>query len=777
MKALFNPEAAHHGEAQALYNLREREDCLAAVGNPVPAGSIPEGHRLLAIDDTHYITTRENAIAIDGNIVATVTGEVLHARVMGRFVIISTKCECVVLHRQGNNYVRLVEDEAIPMVSLTASATSRFTATVPPVTFETPYRDWQAPLAAQDRRTMLSAVTTAWRDALAAASTAGRHCGPMLVRYGVRLWDDNYLWMSQPVVVGGASIHNHYRAALAVSTGNSQFTGTQQGTLGLDAYALDITALDTIAAAWRPLVKAVDVLATRAVPPVGSSLDYRCAFDSSHVPILEAGLKPRPDSQLWDDLYRASWTVIASAAPSPDGTLTFSRVTTPSMQFTNARLAPLMAHMAWEQRECATLVHDGRLHLAPQYRLPVNPWRLAPWCEAMTGTPCEATVTVTLADEQGERRVTTHEQLSGTPTALNALITYPDVRATHIAVNAGTHCWEADLVPWQEAGLAMAVATSWEGHAIATGTLTTPSGDESPLAVRAVLEVSEVQNPFVFTTMNVGLHHDIIAMATVVTPLYNGGFGRYPIYLFTSGGIHALAQGAKAYGSTRPLSELIIDSTLQPVTGGSRVWFFDKEHRLCALQGAKAEVMSYSLDVSSFAWNSMEQELVVCGTSLNMLPTRMPSGRFYYRQANWEQVFSDEAHALAVDPGGQLYDLHHEDTSQEMEVEYCSMPILTSDHMHSKPNLLLWTAHAHDAQFTFRILGTLSPGNAACAAERGLLGCPRDITYLITQLHYEAQQMQTLAMRVPPLPQRTFTIEISAYGRDITLHPTLILKS
>lgn len=775
MGPLYNAEAAKRGEAQTLVNLREREDCLVAVGSPAPAGNIPYGHRLLAINGDHLITARDSDVAIDGTVVATVRGNVLHARVLGRFIIVATTCQCVVLHQRDNGYVTLTPEEAVPRVTLAATATSRFTATVPAVTFENPYRTWQAPLTAQDQRMVLAAVGTAWRDARAAATAAGRHCGPLLARYGVRLWDDSYLWMSQPVVVGGATIHSHYRTSMALTTGNSQFTGTQQGTLGLDAYALDIVALDAIPSAWRPLVKAIDVLTTPATSAVSTTLDYRCAFDTSRVPVLEAGLKPRPDNQLWNDLFGAQWTVVATATPAPDGTLTFSTVATPSMRFSNAQLAPLMSHLAWEQLECATLVHDGRLHLAPLWCRPVNPWHAAMWCEAVTGDPCEATVTVTLIDEQGMRHVTTREQLAGTPTVLNALITYPDVRATHIAISAGGRCWQADLVPWQEAGLAMAVASTWEGHATSTGTIAASNEIEGGLVVRAVLEVSEVQNPFVFTTVNVGLHYDIVAMAAAVTPIYNGGFGRYPLYLFTTGGIYALAQGAAAYGGTRYVSELLIDGQVAPVTGGGRVWFFDKEGRVCALHGAKAEVMSGLLGANSLAWNSVERELAVCGL-YDTVPTLMPSGHFYYRHANWQQVFSDEAHALAVDFNGNLFNMLHEDTTGDVEVEYRSRPMRADEFMRCAPHRLVWSGHAHDAQLSFKLLGSRMPAPVAPHAGFDVTECPHDSSFLITAMDIEGHLLRPLVMRVAPLPQRAFILEVTGHGTDISLHPTLVEK-
>lgn len=776
LTALHNAEAALPGQASKLVNLREREDCLAAVGMPAAAGSIAASHRLLAIDGTHLVTARDRQVAIDGQVVATAAGRVREARVMGRFVVITTTAGSLVLHRRGDSYVPLIPAEAVPGVRLAASATARFTATVPAITFDTPYRSWQAPLSTQDERATLAAVTGAWRDAMAAATAAGRHCGVLLARYAVRLWDDSYLWMSQPVALGGATVRNHYRAGMALTTADSQFTGTRQGTLDLDAFAIEATALDAITPTWLPLVKAVDVLATPAISPVATTLDYRCATDaSSHMPVLEAGLRPRPYNALWDDLLAAGWAVVATAVPAADGTLVFTPMRTPSGRFTNARLAPLMAHLAWERHDCAALVHDGRLHLAPRRRRPVNPWRVALWCEQMTGQPCEAVVTVTLTDEQGTRYVTTRENISGEPTALNALVAYPDVRATHIIVNIGSRSWQAHLTPWHEAGLAIAVAPSWQGHATVAGTLAVPSGADDSLAERASLAVSEVLNPFVFTTKSVGLHHDILAMATAVTPIYNGGFGRYPIYLFTTGGILALAQGTTAYGGTRPVAEQIIADEMTPVTGADRVWFVDRHRRLCALHGARVEVLSGPLDASSIAWNSVERELVAVDTA-GRVTVRMSSGRFYHRDVAWRQVFSDEARALAVDPDGNVFDLQDEDPAAMVTVAYRSRPILADELMRNAPHYVVWNAHAHDARLTLGLLATRLPPPVAAQPDFDDITCPRDGAFPVAAITARGHLLRPLAMRVPPLPQRAFILKVEGSGGGISLHPVLIGK-
>ena len=47
----------------------------------------------------------------------------------------------------------------------------------------------------------------------------------MLVRWGVRLVDDSYLWLSEPQRVGDITLGNADRVSAVVTTSSSRFTG------------------------------------------------------------------------------------------------------------------------------------------------------------------------------------------------------------------------------------------------------------------------------------------------------------------------------------------------------------------------------------------------------------------------------------------------------------------------------------------------------------------------------------------------------------------------
>ena len=62
-------------------------------------------------------------------------------------------------------------------------------------------------------------LRAAWNALLADAAADGRHAAPMLVRWAVRLHDDSYLWISDPVRVGDATLANADRISAIVDSG------------------------------------------------------------------------------------------------------------------------------------------------------------------------------------------------------------------------------------------------------------------------------------------------------------------------------------------------------------------------------------------------------------------------------------------------------------------------------------------------------------------------------------------------------------------------------
>ena len=83
------------------------------------------------------------------------------------------------------------------------------------------------------------------------------------------MWDDNYLWMSNPVTVGMSTMGNADAVSALAVTEGGKYVGIEAATCTLGGYHLGIKVNSGVGERWLPLVKAIDVFAT-AQPAVAA---------------------------------------------------------------------------------------------------------------------------------------------------------------------------------------------------------------------------------------------------------------------------------------------------------------------------------------------------------------------------------------------------------------------------------------------------------------------------------------------------------------------------
>lgn len=343
MVPLVNGEAAPCGTAMLASNVREQELALQVTGQPVVAGTIGVGERLLLVHGDHRVTSLDGTLRVDGVAVATVGALIVGAHAIGGLIVVVTRGGLVYLsQRDGGAWTVLDWTAACPRLSLTAACQTS-SAEVAGITFDTPYSQWQAPLASTYVASLTALMRASWDSLTGAAVAQGRHCGPMLVRWAVRLHDDSYLWMSAPVRVGDETLANADRITANVTTSSNGFTGTQATVMQMIHYGLTIGVEQGIAADWLPLVKSIDVLATREASLLASGrvLDYRC-YRRTTGPreyVLEMGLARRSAAEVASQLASSPWTLIATAPAA--ATMTGADFVAPieALTLTNAQCA------------------------------------------------------------------------------------------------------------------------------------------------------------------------------------------------------------------------------------------------------------------------------------------------------------------------------------------------------------------------------------------------------------------------------------------------------
>ena len=647
MAPLINGEAAHAGEACMAQNLREHEECLQVTGVPVVVSTIGTGERLLTMSDGHIVTCRDDGtVLIDGTAVTRAEAPVVGAHTIGEMVVIVSRVGLTYLMGEAGSWLVMDPADAVPQLAFGVStATSH--ADISAVTFAEAYAQWRAPLADVDRNALAGLLRTAWNALVSDARAQGRHTAPMLVRWAVRLQDDSYLWVSDPVRVGDVTLANADRISAMVDSGSNGFTGTQATTLPLVHYSLTIGLTRAIASPWQRLVKSIDVLATSEAQLLSASreLDYRCLTrtTSPREYVLEMGLARRGAEAIAWELAASPWRLIAVAnAASQPGSATFEPPVE-SVRLTAAQCAALARPLVLDGVVCSTAA-GGRLYC------------------------CTAGGDVVVSAPG------------------NALV---------------------------------------EAHR------------------RSVL----------------GAHP--LGMAVVTRPLYSGGFGRYPVYVFTDDGIYAIPQRASdMLGEARLVDRTVIDARVAPVEAAGDVWLMSRHGHLCRLGGSRLTVVWRDVDCRALAWCNAHIELWLLPAAGNPV-VMMASGATSARTVPASQLYSDARHALAVTAHGTVLDLENEQDGM-MAVAWHSHPVGLHPFMGQSTRRVVWHVVSEDADLSLLVKG-----------QCGIMAQERDVSLMTVKGAIDLP----LASPTVAVQARTLTFNLDGNARTGTLILPIVASS
>ncbi len=619
MTAPANGEASRPGTARQACNVRETEQSLQVTGRPVAIGNIAAGDKLLLVAGDNVVTSHGVEVKINGTRVATVTGTIVGAHNIGNLIAVVTHSGLTVLSQLGGQWSVLDSDGARPRLSIgTPMVTAR--AQIAPYNFAEPYREWRSPLRDGDTRALAGILRGAWQELKSDAVAAGLYTAPMLVRWAVRLHDGTHLWMSDPLRVGDATLANANRIAAQVTVADSQFTGIASSEMSQLRYSLDIGVEQGIAAAWLPLVAAIDVFATDEAEllTASRSLDYRC-LTRTIVPreyVLEMGLSRRGTDAIDAQLSSSCWHLVATATVSEQST---------GFDFTT-----------------------------PQ--------------EPLTLTPAECAAIGSMSRVSG-----------------------------------------------------IVASTSAGGRLYCC----TRVGD---------VVVSEPGNVLVEAHHRRVQGANPLSLAVVTKPLYSGGFGRYPVYVFTDDGIYAIAQtAAGTLGEARLVNRMVIDASVAPVEGRNAVFAVSRHGQLFSLEGSKLHVCRCQVRPMALAWSEPFGELWMlrqAGVPLVL----QPSGTLSERTIDAVALYSDPRHALAVSAAGTLQDLEREQ-EDVMAVSWQSHPVSVDPLLSSSLRRVVWQVRGR-GELSLKVVG-----------QRGIMAQDRDVSRIAVSGEME-QPMATAPMAV-----------------------------
>lgn len=254
-----------------------------------------------------------------------------------------------------------------------------------------------------------------------------------------------------------------------------------------------------------------------------------------------------------------------------------------------------------------------------------------------------------------------------------------------------------------------------------------------------------------------------LALAVVTRPLYSGGFGRYPVYVFTDDGIYAIPQSSVkgTLGEARLVDRTVIAPAVSPVEGDRDIWFMSRHGHLCRLSGAALTVCTRDVVCTEMAWCNEFGELWLLPSQGHPV-VMMPSGRMSHRGVEAVQLLSDAQHAVAVTRRGVVLDLEQDQSVGMMPVEWRSHPVALDPLMARAVKRVVWHVSGSEVDLTLNVTG-----------QRGIFTQDREVSTMVIS----GEASQPLATAPMAVRARTMTLAMTGQATPGTLLLPVLLYS
>ena len=729
-------EDAPTGACERLQNMRRVGGCLRPTGQMLPFSVLAENERLLAMHRTAegvniityssgnvmwHGTMTGDAYTPKGVAVGSLSAEPSCAETIGDFVVIGCRSGDVYLHCDGEEYVLLNRDSAIPQIRLVAEEAGAVSATVARYEFRNGYTHWQSPLELED----LSAISANMRSAYTAirgrAEAKSAHVQPVLARYGVRLYDDSYLWVSQPLLLGvGVQCGTELRTA--VESDSAAYKATAACEMTAKTFSISAEAIGGFDKSWDKMVKSVDILLTDELKPLLTSqnIEYRCETTTtgSRIQYLMMNFR-RADvaATIGDVMCSGDWRVAyqitdfnalragtAKLLPVPHGEIVDSK-------------AMAACSQAISRRSCSSALvpHNRRMFGCVDTAILKSGWAsvAAINVDGSRKETFDVVVAARISTDHGAALTVWHGKGSGLPLSINPIVAYPDPRAVSITVmvktaSSGVKTCVAQLQPAHKAGLAYAVSRDMAPMVFeetGVSALDVPEAVNIEEKTTGVLQESAEMNPLVakawhrvcdgrIRALGAALHHSNNAIGT-------------PMYVFADSGVYALPYRtvSAAYAPAVVISRHVIASGTKPVNVTDKLCFATDGGKLCVIGQYKTEElrrdvgevreMAYNLDRREL-WirDSMEQSIVIAA-----------DGTMYMRSEKFGSLFAASAGVpVAVAKNGAMYSLRRE-VGNLADVELLTRPFSPTDAEEFVPTEFMLNICAKNCNIEITVLG------------------------------------------------------------------------
>ena len=273
--------------------------------------------------------------------------------------------------------------------------------------------------------------------------------------------------------------------------------------------------------------------------------------------------------------------------------------------------------------------------------------------------------------------------------------------------------------------------------------------------------VSEPGNALVEGHRRAVLGAKPLALAVITRPLYSGGFGRYPVYVFTDDGIYAIPQTtAGTLGEARLVDRTVIAPDVKPVEAGRDIWFVSRHHHLCRLSGSALTVVKRQADYTALARCNAHGELWLLPRTGDPM-VMMQSGAMSRRSVEAVQLWSNPLHALAVSSDGTVLDLEQEQ-SATLPVVWRSHPIALNPLMARYIKRVVWHVSSDEVALTLKVTG-----------QRGIMSGNQNVS----RIEVVGAASHPLATAPILVPARTLRLESTGQALSGTLFLPVLLYS
>lgn len=709
----MNTECGAHGECVSVTNMRECGDALMGVGAWREVGGLLSGERLLAVDrraeGDYFVVARGGEVNILGKRVngvfeenrkpvLSVDGEVMWAESIGEMLVVGTSVGLRYLRCYDGDYTLLDVADAMPGLVFGTVNVADVSEQVLAVNLEGAYDDWVR-LTAKDRASLQDAVSDARNALMDGVKRKGGYVQPVAVRYAVRMWNDEYAWISAPVIVGNG-------VQLGENT-TCEVNGDVCAESVLEArmYNVGVGVVKSPSRDWLPLIKAIDVMVSAEMLPFdGNKVDSRCEEKASkrcvNYKLAQVDHLVRTSQMVNPEKWQVLTSItdlnalcngevnVANGVSVIDGSLTalgkaataLVRTDFFTKELSRAKVAELAFVSGQELVANAPASVGGRLYMGGNRYVKRNMWQSVQyWGDDVVKKPCEVIVSAYFHDGDRECVNVEREYHEYTPKSVNAMVAYPDKRAERIEVKVLSDGlvseWSGHTIRCEEQECACAVSEDFGKQNLEDGvTFYMPTEVRCDICRSNELVVTSIGNPWTYTQRRLVGQGEVMALRAVKKPLYSTVFGRYPVYAFTSEGVYAVSyKVVNDYTDAQLVGNVILANRNAIATAERDVWMVDTKGVLHLLSGKDLQAVEQVGDVAWMCWSRTSQELVV-STADHIVRVRMNSGRWYDLTDAARSAYDDECDAFVVSMNNGLLDVN-DLLMQECEMAFDTYPV------------------------------------------------------------------------------------------------------